>query len=108
MDMHADKGREFWREVLGAGGPTAIPRWTAKPSQGTAVFETRVPDELVGGLRGLAGVLGVRVSSLWLAAHARVLAVLSGEDEVVTGWVPVGGGRGLPCRVAAGGGRSWR
>ncbi|MHC5703926.1 hypothetical protein OTC26_021130, partial [Streptomyces tirandamycinicus] len=90
-----DAGREFWRAVLGPGGFTAVPRWVAAaPAPGAGEFETyelAVPDELVGGLRGLAGVLGVPVSSLWLAAHARVLAVLSGEDEVVTGWVPVGG-----------------
>ncbi|WP_449451405.1 non-ribosomal peptide synthetase [Streptomyces spongiicola] len=34
--------------------------------------------------------------------------MLSGEDEVVTGWVPVGGGRALPCRVAVGGAGTWR
>ena len=34
-----------------------------------------------------------------LAAHAKVLAALSGEREVVTGYVAVAGSPPLPCRL---------
>ena len=42
-----------------------------------------------------------------LAAHAKVLAALSGEPEVVTGYLAAPGGLPLPCRLATGSG-SWR
>jgi amino acid adenylation domain-containing protein len=54
----------------------------------------------VGTLRPLARELAVSLSSVLLAAHAKVLAALSGEGEVTTGYVPGGGGQPLPCRLA--------
>ncbi|TLQ47695.1 non-ribosomal peptide synthetase [Streptomyces marianii] len=107
MDMHTDPGREFWCAVLGAGGLTSVPRWTAEPVSGGAERVVRVPVGLVRGLRRLAEELGVPLGVVVLAAHVRVLAVLSGEDEAVTGCVPVPGARALPCRLAADGARSW-
>ncbi|MEU4131836.1 non-ribosomal peptide synthetase, partial [Streptomyces wuyuanensis] len=100
MDMHADTGREFWRDALSAGGVTTIPRWTTTPAPGSADHETRIPDGLAQDLRRLAEELGTPVTSLVLAAHAHVLAVLSGESEAVTGYVPAPGARALPYRVA--------
>ena len=58
-----------------------------------------IPDELATPLRRLAHELGVPLSSVLLAAHAKVLAALSGERDVTTGYVPVNGGRPLPCRL---------
>ncbi|MFG3308209.1 non-ribosomal peptide synthetase, partial [Streptomyces wuyuanensis] len=100
MDMHADTGREFWRDALSAGGLTTIPRWTTTPAPGSAGHEARIPDELAQDLRRLAKELGIPVTSLVLAAHAHVLAVLSGESDAVTGCVPAPGARPLPYRVS--------
>jgi amino acid adenylation domain-containing protein len=88
-------GREFWRGVLVAGGFTAIPRWTLNPVPGVMQHEAPIPEQLVAGVRGL----GVPLSSVLLGAHAKVLAALSGEREVVTGYVAVQGGPALPCRL---------
>ena len=98
-------GREYWRGVLLTGGFTAIPRWTLDPVPGIAGYETVVPRDLVAALRRLAGELAMPLSSVLLAAHAKVLAALSGEDEVVTGYAP--DGEPLPCRLTVGPG-SWR
>jgi amino acid adenylation domain-containing protein len=95
----AKNGREFWHGVLVAGGSTEIPRWTLDPLPGVAEHESTVPDELVAAAGGLAVDLGVPLSSVLLAAHAKVLAALSGEREVATGYVAVEGGRPLPCRL---------
>ncbi len=46
---------------------------------------------------GRAG--GQPLSSVLLAAHAKVLAALSGEREVATGYVGRQGGQPLPCRL---------
>src|SRR3989441_9095393 len=95
----AERGQEFWRGVLLAGGFTALPRWTLEPVPGVCEHEATIPDELVAALRRLADELAVPLSSVLLAAHAKVLAALSGEREVVTGYAAVEGGPPLPCRL---------
>jgi amino acid adenylation domain-containing protein len=99
MVMPAEAGREFWRGVLVAGGFTAIPRWILNPVTGVVEHEATIPDDLVAALRRLADELVVPLSSVLLAAHAKVLAALSGEREVATGYVAVAGGQPLPCRL---------
>ena len=98
---------EFWHGVLVAGGFTEIPRWTLDPVDGIAEHDELIPDLLSAALRRLARELGMPLSSVLLAAHARVLAALSGEREVTTGYVAVEGGQSLPCRLSTEPG-SWR
>ncbi|NMI01502.1 non-ribosomal peptide synthetase [Pseudonocardia acidicola] len=107
MTTRAETGREFWRGVLVAGGFTAIPRWTLDPITGVAEHEATIPDDLVAALRRLADELSMPLRSVLLAAHATVLAALSGESEVTTGYVAAAGGRPLPCRLTAASG-TWR
>src|SRR6266496_559621 len=90
--------REFWRGVLLAGGFIALLRWTLDPVAGVGEHETRIPDELVTGLRRLADELAVPLSSVLLTAHAKVLGALSGEREVCTGYA-VEGRSPLLCRM---------
>ena len=99
-------GRDFWQEVLLAGGVTSVPRWTLHPVPGVAEHAAEVPADLLAALRQRADELGLPLSSLLLGAHAKVLAALSGEQEVVTGYVP-GAGPAVPCRLGTGSG-SWR
>jgi amino acid adenylation domain-containing protein len=99
MGLRVEAGREFWRGVLVPGGFTAIPRWTLDPVPGVGEHEATIRDDLVARLRRLADELPVSLGSVLLAAHAKVLALLSGEPEVVTGYVAVAGGRPLPCRL---------
>ncbi|MFS8197439.1 amino acid adenylation domain-containing protein [Streptomyces sp. CWNU-52B] len=73
----------------------AIPRWTLAPVPGTAVYEVPLPDGLVTEPPAL------------LAAHAKVLAALSGEREVVTGCVTAKGAPPRLCRLTVGAG-PWR
>jgi amino acid adenylation domain-containing protein len=89
----------FWRGVLLAGGFTAIPRWTLTPVRDVLEHEVTIPGDLVAALRRLADELAVPLSAVLLAVHAKVLAALSGEREVVTGYVAVEGGHPLPCRL---------
>jgi len=98
--------REFWRNVLLAGGFTAIPRWTLDPVAGVGEHEARIPDELVGALRRLANDLAVAFSSVLLTAHAKVLGALSGESQVCIGYASEPG-MPLPLRMKLGR-PSWR
>ena len=107
MSPATDPAREFWRGVLAAGGLTAVPRWTRDPRPGVAEHEAPVAEGTAAALRRLAAELSVPVPTVLLAVHARVLAALSGEGEVVTGYVPGPGRRPVPCRLATGQ-CSWR
>src|SRR5438445_11437965 len=102
----AERGREFWRGVLLAGGSTTLPRWTLKPVPGVGEHDATIPNALVAALRRLANELAVPLSSVRLTAHAKVLGALSGEREVWTGYA-VEGRPALPCRMTIGP-HSWR
>src|SRR5712691_4729213 len=96
---YAERGREFWRGVLLAGGFSLLPRWTLDPVPGVGEHGTRIPDELVAALRRLADELSVPLSSVLLTAHAKVLGALSGEHEVSTGYAAMEGRSPLLCRM---------
>src|SRR5438046_8882949 len=87
-------------------GFTVVPRWTLNPVPGVGEHELRIPDELMAASRRLANDLAVPLSSVLLAAYAKVLGALSGEREVCTGYA-VEAGPALPCRVSIGP-DSWR
>lgn len=89
------------------GGFTQIPRWTLDRMAAVAEHEERVPGEHLAAVRRLASELRVPFSSVLLAAHAKVLSALTGEREVVTGYVAVAGAPPLPCRLTTEPG-SWR
>ena len=74
---------------------------------GRSEAELRIPPELVAPLQQLATDMGVSLGSVWLAAHARVLATLSGQREASTGYVAKSGGRPLALRMPVAQG-SWR
>src|SRR5918992_1958563 len=97
--------------MLGMSPPaspfTRVPRWTRDPVAGVVEHEATIPDDLAAALHRVADELGVPVSSVLLAAHAKVVAALSGEREVVTGCVAGEGGSTLPCRLSTGP-DSWR
>jgi amino acid adenylation domain-containing protein len=100
MGTRVEADREFWSRVLTAGGVTTVPRWAPEPVPGAAEQETPVPDDVADAVRTLVRRWDVPVSALLLAAHAKVLAALSGEREVVTGYTTGVRGEPLPCRLA--------
>src|SRR5436309_74692 len=102
----AERGREFWRGVLLAGGFAALPRWTLDPVPGVGKLEVGIPGELVAASHRLANELAVPLSSVLLAAHAKVLGALSGERKVYAGYA-VQAHSPLPIRMTLGP-RSWR
>ncbi|MEU3953005.1 amino acid adenylation domain-containing protein [Streptomyces achromogenes] len=107
METRGEADRDYWSRVLGAGGATAVPRWAAEPVPGVPEQETVVPEEVTGAVRALVRRSGLPLSAVLLAAHAKVLAALSGEPEVVTGYTAGVRGEPLPCRLTVPPG-SWR
>ncbi|MEE4543031.1 amino acid adenylation domain-containing protein [Streptomyces sp. V4-01] len=87
--------------------PTALPRWTSAPRPGNAEQVVAIPHDILARLEQVADATGVTLDALMVSAHAKVLAVLTGEREVVTGYAAAAGDRPPPCRVTVAPG-SWR
>ncbi len=89
----------YWRTAL-TSGITTIPSWSTTdvatvedpgrvsgdPRRHVAEREVPVPESLVTAVRRVAGDHGVPERVVWLAAHVAVLATLSGDGEVTTGY----------------------
>nr|WP_042178667.1 amino acid adenylation domain-containing protein [Kibdelosporangium sp. MJ126-NF4]CEL13322.1 Peptide synthetase [Kibdelosporangium sp. MJ126-NF4]CTQ99013.1 Peptide synthetase [Kibdelosporangium sp. MJ126-NF4] len=90
-----DGAREHWQALLQRGGSTAIARWrTTTESTGTN-HEFDLPAGLTNTIDKLAAGLRLPADAVLLAAHAKVVGSLSGEDEVCLGHGSHG--RVLPC-----------
>ncbi|GAA4055870.1 non-ribosomal peptide synthetase [Nonomuraea soli] len=103
--VESDDERAWWSEHLAGLERLPLPRWPADSSaeptaspyavedwtlpEGSSEFyawrETKIPMELCQGLERVAEQLGVPLKSVLLAVHLRVLAYLTGSDDVVTG-----------------------
>ena len=88
---------------------TPLPPWVADPGTPDERhrLDTPLPAALVAGLSALARPARVPLAILLLAVHARVLAALTGEGEVVAGYTPTGDGQPVACRLPVSGG-TWR
>ncbi|MBJ7902231.1 amino acid adenylation domain-containing protein [Streptomyces sp. DSM 110735] len=107
MEAHVEADRDFWCRILTAGGFTQVPRWTGEPAPGVAEYEVPVPEALADAVHALARELHVSFDTLLLVVHAKVLAALSGEQDVVTGHLADATGAPLPLRLSAAPG-TWR
>src|SRR5205085_308745 len=103
-DVRAGAATPPWRCEM--SGFTVVPRWTLKPVPGIGEHEVRIPDELTAASQRLAHDSALPLSSVLLAAHAKVLGALSGEQKVCTGYT-VDAHPPLPMRMTLGP-RSWR
>ncbi|MEV6621440.1 amino acid adenylation domain-containing protein [Amycolatopsis sp. NPDC051106] len=84
---------EFWRGVVTGSPATRVPRWPGHPLDGPTVCDHATADldpELTERLVKVAERLRVPLRAVLLAAHVRVLGLLSGEPEVLTGIVSHG------------------
>ena len=84
--LASQEHRRFWMEKLHSSTMTQLPRWNFT-AQSTGVSAIRVPisPELSHNLKQLAVSVNVPIKSVLLAAHLRVLSLLSGQSDVVTG-----------------------
>ncbi|MDT5268370.1 MAG: hypothetical protein QOH49_556 [Acidobacteriota bacterium] len=88
--MRSEEHRRFWLEQLGGAQPTLVPRLSTalREAGGPPHIQYRevdIPAEVSDGLKHLSSVAGVPLKSVLLAAHFRVLSMLSGRDVAVTG-----------------------
>ncbi|MFB9724407.1 non-ribosomal peptide synthetase, partial [Planobispora longispora] len=83
----------FWRDVLADAPVTALPRlpgYRVGDAEDTVAHAVPFDDRLVEGLERAARRARVPLRTVLLAGHLRVLALLTGDSDVVTGIVTHG------------------
>ncbi|HEX6290385.1 MAG TPA: amino acid adenylation domain-containing protein [Herpetosiphonaceae bacterium] len=92
--LASQETRAYWTRTLSDSTSEAIPRWPADGAQPAQrqiqTHDVALTPELSNGLKRLAQQAGVPLKSVLLAAHLRVLSVLHGRDDVLTGLVSHG------------------
>jgi amino acid adenylation domain-containing protein len=92
----------YWRDLLGRFDSTRLPRLgRTGGASGVLIHDVELTGATARGLVRTAATLRVPVKSVLLAAHAAVLAFVSGADGVLTGYEHSGrpevlGGERLP------------
>jgi microcystin synthetase protein McyA len=83
--------RAFWDRMLRDRTVTRLSRWPAPLRQAGGRQEHKLyfplEPELISGLRQLATTAGVTLKSVILAAHHKVMSLMSGERDLLTGLV---------------------
>ena len=84
----------YWEELLAGSTPLRLPRAPRADRPTTpgrlGVVETALDNDLVAQLKHLAVAAGVPLKSVLLAAHLRVLALVTGQQDVLSGVVAHG------------------
>ena len=88
------KCQRYWIDKLSDSTVTILPRWSATKQQQTVqqvgTYDVPISADVCQGLNQLARRLGVSLKSVLLAAHLRVLSLLNGQSDVVTGLISNG------------------
>jgi amino acid adenylation domain-containing protein len=102
LTQETDESRTFWLNYLSGATTTPLPResWVSAPASGSIEYVVVTIDPATGArIRSLAAGQGLTPSMVFMAAHCRMLQMISGQDEVVTSYVTAGRDLPLP-RVA--------
>jgi microcystin synthetase protein McyA len=88
----SEEHRNYWRKLLSGHTRAPIGRPTPDQDSRSAVIrvEVPVPEALGAALADVARQLGAPLKSVLLAAHLRVVGLVSGETDVLTGIVANG------------------
>ncbi|HLH57415.1 MAG TPA: amino acid adenylation domain-containing protein, partial [Verrucomicrobiae bacterium] len=83
--------RDFWSQKLRDATEQKLPRWpeTLRPGghEQKRGPEVQIEPEILAGLKGIAQRAGVPLKSVLLAAHLKVMSLMHGQNDVVTGLI---------------------
>jgi amino acid adenylation domain-containing protein len=86
--LASEEARNFWREYLDDVSAARMPWSRADRAEvRSSALPVEVEEELSERLKALAQREGVSIKSVLLAAHVRVMSLLAGQSDVVTGLV---------------------
>ncbi|GAA2381562.1 hypothetical protein GCM10010404_42370 [Nonomuraea africana] len=91
--LSSAESREFWLERVADAPETRLPRLPGHAAEGESLVEvlrTPVPAALLAELERVARSLRVPLRTVLLAVHLRVLGLVTGAPEVMTGLVTHG------------------
>ena len=94
MTLESEQAQEYWNRVLGDTSISMLPRWPSSYRDENATqaqFKVvQIPEEVSAGLRDLARSASVPIKSVLLAAHMKVMGMLIGHTDVMTGLISNG------------------
>jgi len=99
--LQSEQCKDYWLKLLQDSSFKKIPRWPLKePENVYKSLKISIPQEISEGLSRVSIMEGVPLKNVLLAAHVRVLSLVSGEKDIVTGVVSNGrpeklGGEGV-------------
>jgi amino acid adenylation domain-containing protein len=89
--LESEECRRFWRDSLSDATVTEIAPWPAESSATSHKrgrnLKVHLPDEVSEGLHRLAVNAAVPLKSVLLAAHLKVMSLVMGQSDVITGLV---------------------
>lgn len=92
--LSSEQARAFWLEKLRGASPHSLPRWPRDARRGGREQcrgpEVFVSKETLERLKTLGTELGVPLRSVLLAAHCRVMQLVTGQADILTGLVANG------------------
>jgi amino acid adenylation domain-containing protein len=101
--LRSEESRSFWLDRVGDRPDCRLPRWPADrsalvtgrtqphewrehhPDQGYGSVETLLPEDLCDGLRDLARECSVPLKAVLLAAHLKVMSLVTGSSDLLVG-----------------------
>ncbi|AEI67903.1 non-ribosomal peptide synthetase [Corallococcus macrosporus] len=86
--LASEAHQRYWRELLEDGQVMRVPRWRRPLAEGEpriATVKVPISPEVGEGLNALTRTAGVPFKSILLASHLKVMSVLSGQEDVITG-----------------------
>ncbi|HYP27952.1 MAG TPA: amino acid adenylation domain-containing protein, partial [Blastocatellia bacterium] len=94
--IESERARRYWEEKLDAPTVCRLPRLRPQPGDSPSgkgraqVLEVPISDEVSEGLSGMAQRAGLPLKSICLAVHLKVLSLLTGQSDILTGLVSNG------------------
>lgn len=81
--------QQFWEGQLEGCIPTPLPRWKTEPNSASednsSFVRVPLPVDLLGPLTELATQFEVSLKAIFMAAHVKLLSILTGQTDVLTG-----------------------
>lgn len=93
--LGSDKARHYWKEKLSDTSDRSLKQWLISDVENDSDatihnVAIRIAPELTAGLRKVASLASVPLKSVLLAAHLKVMSLLTGGSDVITGLVTNG------------------